>query len=102
MFVDFDNLITECTAVKSSHPEVFRKKSILENFENLQVNTCVQVSFLIKLQASLCNNSICPADTDVFKTSSGRLKKVTTSCAQTRCRHDVWKKTSELRRLEDV
>ena len=42
------------------------------------------------------------ADTDVFKTSSGRLKKVTTSCDQTRRRHDVWKKTSDLRRLKDV
>ena len=43
-----------------------------------------------------------PADTDVFKTSSRRLKKVTTSCDQTRRRHDVWKITSDLRRLEDV
>ena len=43
-----------------------------------------------------------PADTDVFKTSSGRLKKVTTSYDQTRRRQDVWKKTSDLRRLEDV
>ena len=46
--------------------------------------------------------TIYPADTDVFKTSSGRLKKVTTSCDQTRRRHNVWKKTSHLRRLEDV
>ena len=43
-----------------------------------------------------------PAGTDVFKTSSRRLKKVTTSYDQTRRRHDVWKKTSDLRRLEDV
>ena len=42
-----------------------------------------------------------PADTDVFKTSSGRLKKVTTSYDETRRRHDVWKKTLHLRRLED-
>ena len=41
-------------------------------------------------------------DTDVFKTPSGRLKKVTTSCDKTRRRHDVWKKTSDLRPLEDV
>ena len=34
--------------------------------------------------------------------SSRRLKKVTTSCDQTRHRHDVWKKTSNLQRLEDV
>ena len=38
---------------------------------------------------------IIPEDTDVSKTSSGRLKKVTTSCDQTRRRDDVWKKTSD-------
>ena len=43
-----------------------------------------------------------PADTDVFKTSSGRLKKVTTSYDQTRRRQDLWKKTSDLGCLEDV
>ena len=43
-----------------------------------------------------------PADKDVFKTSSGRLKKVTTSYDQTRRGHDIWKMTSDLRRLEDV
>ena len=43
-----------------------------------------------------------PADTDVFKASSGHLKKVMTSCNLTRRRHDIWKKTSDLRRLEDV
>ena len=50
------------------------------------------------------------ADTDVFKTSSGRLKKVTTSYDQTRRRHDILQKrliydvfkTFESRRLEDV
>ena len=46
--------------------------------------------------------NLCPVDTDVSKTSSGRLKKVTTSYEQTRPRHGVWKKTSDLRRLEDV
>ena len=45
---------------------------------------------------------IYPAETDVFKTSSGCLKKVTTSYDQTRRRRDVWKKTSDLGRLEDV
>ena len=43
-----------------------------------------------------------PEDTDVFKTSSGRLKKVTTPCDQTRRRHNLWRKTSDLRRPEDV
>ena len=62
-----------------------------------------------------------PSDPDFFKTSSGRLWKIPTSCYQTRRRHDVWKKcrvfdfstswrrpinvvlkTSNLRCLEDV
>ena len=42
-----------------------------------------------------------PADTDVFKASSGRLKKVATSYDQTRRHQDVLK-TSDLRRLEDL
>ena len=41
-------------------------------------------------------------DTDVFNTSSGRLKKVTMTYVQIRRRHDIWKKTSCLRRLEDI
>ena len=45
------------------------------------------------------SNSI---STQPTQTSSGRLKKVTTSYYQTRRRHDVWKITSDLRRLEDV
>ena len=43
-----------------------------------------------------------PTDIDVLKTSSGRLKKVMTSYDQTRRRQDVWKKTSDLWRLEDA
>ena len=43
-----------------------------------------------------------PVDTDVFKTSSVRLKKVTTSYDQTRRRKNVWKKTSDLRLVEDA
>ena len=45
---------------------------------------------------------VTPADTDVFKTSLGRLKKVTTSYDQTRRLHDIWKKTSDLRRLKNL
>ena len=40
--------------------------------------------------------------TSVFKTSSGRLKKVTTTYDQIRRHHDVWQKTFDLRRLEDA
>ena len=43
-----------------------------------------------------------PVYTDIFKTSSGRLKKITTSYDQTRRPQYVWKKTSELRRLQEV
>ena len=43
-----------------------------------------------------------PVDTDVCKTSSGRLKKLTTSYHQTKRCHDIWKKTSDLRRFEEV
>ena len=43
-----------------------------------------------------------PSDTEVFNTSSERLKKVTTSWDQTRRHRDVWKKTSDLQRLKDV
>ena len=43
-----------------------------------------------------------PADTDVFKTSSGRLEKVTTYYDQTRRLSYVVLKTSNLGRLEEV
>ena len=50
-----------------------------------------------------CNSySLYPADTDLFRTSSRRLKKVTTSYDQTTRLHDVWQKTCDLRRLEDI
>ena len=56
-----------------------------------------------------CHKRNCPyaaclisAHTDVFKMSSGRIKKVTTSYDQTRRCHDIWKKTLDLRRFEDV
>ena len=55
-------------------------------------------------------NTLYPEDTDVLKTSSGRLKKDKTSYDQTRLCHGVWQrtsdlqslKTSDLRRFEDV
>ena len=40
------------TYLVSSRPEVFCKKSVLRILQNSQENTCVRVSFLIKLQAS--------------------------------------------------
>ena len=56
-------------------------------------------SSLLSSEASLSSS---PANTDVFKTSSGRLKKATTSYDQTRRSQGVWRKLSYLRRPEDV
>ena len=65
---------------------------------------CLQVLLNLRQIATFVNFSVLPipADTDVFKSSSGRLKKVATSSDQTRRHQDVWKKTSDLRRLEDA
>ena len=38
---------------RSSRPEVFNEKVLLEILQISQENTCVRVSFLIKLQASV-------------------------------------------------
>ena len=56
-------------------------------------------SSLLSSEASLSSS---PANTDVFKTSSGRLKKATTSYDQTRRSQGVWRKSSYLRHPEDV
>ena len=74
-----------------------RKRSFISAF-----SICMTVPLSPHVCYPLDKSTSLPADTDVCKTSSGRLKKVTTSCDQTRRRHDVWKKTSDLRRLEDV
>ena len=56
--------------------------------------------FIVYLWLSLCMSFNFPADTDVCEISSGCLKKVTMSYNQTRRCHNVWQKTSDLRRLE--
>ena len=63
-----------------------------------------QDTFETRKQSFICAFSICmtPANTDVFKTSSGRLGKVTTSYDQIRRRQNVWKKRSDIRHLADV
>ena len=40
---------------RSSRPEVFCKKGFLKSLRNSQENTGERVSFLIKLQAEVCN-----------------------------------------------
>ena len=76
------------------------------NTENLELKVLINHYFLRESRSQDLRKHLrytdIPADTDVFKTSSGRLKKVTTSYDQTRRLHDVWQKTSDLRRLEDV
>ena len=73
----------------------------LRNFfgatSNLKANS---IAFFSKFE----NNSLIvkPLPTQPTQMSSRRLKKVTTSYDQTRRHHNVWKKTSDLRRLEDV
>ena len=96
---------------------VLQKKVFLEISQDLQENTCAWVSFLIKLQALGLNfqehlfyktsldDCFCRQanfNTDVFKTSSGRIRKVMTLYDQTRHRHEVLQKTSYLCRLKDV
>ena len=58
--------------------------------------------FLHTFSGAKIRPALNPADTDVFKMFSGRLKEVTTSYKQTRRCQDVWKKSSNLRRLKDV
>ena len=48
-------------------------------------------------ESLMYDNRKYPADTNVW-----RLRKITTSYDQTRRSHDIWKKTSDLRRLKDV
>ena len=69
-----------------------------ENFTNHPTTRLINTS---KNEIGRISN---PADTDVFKTSSRRLKKVTTSCNQTRRRHDVFRpiQMSSRRLAEDV
>ena len=77
--------------------------------------TCIVETEILKTRFWLSDNSLLdisftetrtwkllPGNTDVFKTSSGRLEKVTTSYDQTRRRHEVLQKMSDLRHLDDV
>ena len=74
------------------------------------ITPCYNIAYYIKaqfysltaLKGVFIHLNAYPADTGVFKTSSGRLKKVTTSYDQARLHHDVLQKTSILRCLKDV
>ena len=44
-----------CVMFRSSRPEVFCKKGVLDISQNSQENIYARISFLIKLQASVCN-----------------------------------------------
>ena len=80
-------------------------KNVYSGFFLLRIfrlNIDFQTEFVNFPNKNLFTSHMYPADTDVFKTSSGRIIKVTTPYYQTRSRYDVWKKTSDLRRFEDV
>ena len=49
----WESAVFECaeTTCRSSRPEVFFQKGVSETSQNSQENTCVRVSFLMKLQA---------------------------------------------------
>ena len=82
------NFFTNSSSLSSSQNESFVNTS--KKTESSILNLSISALFYI------------PADTDVFRTSSGRLQKVTTSYDQTRRLHDIWQKTSDLQRLEEV
>ena len=71
----------------------------IERVEFLAMVLDGSMAYHFLINGPFCNS---PADTDIFKTSSGRLKKVTTSYDQTRRCQDVWKKTFDLGRHKDV
>ena len=50
-----DNTKSVIFQYRGSRPEVFCKRGVLRNFANTQENTCVRVSFLIKLQFEAWN-----------------------------------------------
>ena len=80
-------------------------KKLITELENVRKIMCTKQirevhEFYNKL--SRVNTEYHPADTYVFETSSGRLKKIKTSYDQTIRPHHVWQKTSDLRRLEDT
>ena len=99
-------LVKKCLKKFSENSQ--KKSCFRENFQNIleqpsyrtAANSCFCTSSGKRL-IDFATSSI-PADTDVSKTSLGRLKKFTTSDDQTRRPKDVWEKASYLRRLEDV
>ena len=67
---------------------VYEKVKIFEIIKSRKPRANIDDPFDLKQFFSYINIPDNPADTDVFKTSSGRLEKFTTSCDQTR-RDDV-------------
>ena len=47
-------MLVSSSRIRSSHQKCFIKKAFFKILENSQENTCVRVSFLIKLQAEIC------------------------------------------------
>ena len=68
-------------------------------YEGIASSAHVHYGKIWKLRRRLPNDVFCVR---FLMTSSGRLKKVTTSYDQTRRCHEVWKKSWDLRCLEDI
>ena len=51
-YIQTTRYFIHCYLFRGSRPELFCKKSVLNNFVNSKENTCARVSFLMKLQAS--------------------------------------------------
>ena len=97
------NRVEEVYYVKLTWVKVVQKSLQLMDNTVCQLNVYVDNNDLLSCGGRISNTNVpYPVDTNVFKTSSGRLTKVTTSYDQIRRRRDVWQKTSDLQRFEDV
>ena len=108
---------------KNSNPEDFAESSgslggnqvLISSFicrknfhlNNLVIFLLITITLLLYIYVRMAatflrEKSTLATNTDVLKTFSGRLKKVKSSYDQTGRSHDVWEKSSDLRRLEDA
>ena len=95
MLGEDDGKILRTSSIILLHAQTLNHPGMILN----EVNSYCTIAsgLVVDMQASCI-----PADTDVFRTSSGHLKKVTMYDDQTRRLRNVWQKTSDLRSLVDV
>ena len=71
IFISFDRI------TRSSNPEMFCKKGVLKNFENLTGNNCAEVSFLLKYRPEAQNFIKKETPTQVFSCEFCKIYKST-------------------------